>query len=80
MSFLKNDFQESIDDANKIREVVNTVIMDGLNTVQDKLESTINKLSSFAKSTFVAQDKVITSLNTGQDVLDAKTNNLILQG
>lgn len=76
MSFLKIDFQEAINEANAKGEVSNNIMVNKLKITQSKSDATLAELSTFMKSTFTVQDRVIMSLKERQEALDKKMDKI----
>ena len=51
-------------------------MMEKLTTIQTKSDITLTELSDFTKTTFLIQDKVITSLKEGHEALDNKIDKI----
>jgi len=80
LTFLRKEFNDSIQLTNKKRDDENTLLLDKISTLQKSTDTSINSLTTFIKGALTTQDEVITSLNTGQESMDLRmttvTNNV----
>ena len=76
LSFLKNNFQQAINEDNAKREVSNNGMVNRLEIVQSKSNAILAEFLIFINSTFTVQDRVITSLKEGKEALDEKMDKI----
>lgn len=78
-SFLKNEFQTVIKDANANRVEDNTLFINKLSTIQKGTTTLVGELTTRVKETFIFQDKVITSLKESQEAMYEKLTTISVQ-
>jgi len=72
LTFLRKDFNDSIQLTNKKCNEENTVFLDKILTLQQSADTSIESLTTFITRALTTQEKVITSLKTGQESMDLR--------
>jgi len=72
LTFLRKDFNDSIQLTNKKCNEENTVFLDKILTLQQSADTSIDSLTTFIMRALTTQEKVITSLKTGQESMDLR--------
>jgi len=72
LAFLRKYFNKSIQLTNKKRDDENSTFLGKISTLQKSTDTSIDSLTTFIKNFLTTQDKVITSLATGQASMDKR--------
>jgi len=72
LDFLQKDFNDSIQLTNKKHDEENTSFLEKISTLQQSADTSIESLTTFIKSALTTQDKVVTSLKTGQESMNLR--------
>ena len=72
LAFLRKDFNNSIQLSNKKGDDENSFFLEKNPTLQKSNDTSFDSLSTFIKGALTTQDDVITSLKTGQELMDCR--------